>query len=85
MKFGLIVFYSYQHGVMVEKILKRNNIPVEFVPTPRSFMYSCSNSIRFGLEYKNLVKDILKRINIPYKGIYEVEKNYNGYKVVNNI
>jgi hypothetical protein len=26
-KYGLIVFYSYQHGLMAEKILKKNNIP----------------------------------------------------------
>ncbi|CAK9331091.1 DUF3343 domain-containing protein [Thermoanaerobacter kivui] len=83
MKYGLIVFYSYQHGLMTEKILKKNSIPVEFVPTPRSITNSCSHSLKFGIEYTKVIKDILQRINIPYKGIYEVEKTYSGYEVIN--
>jgi len=81
-KYGLIVFYSYQHGLMAEKMLKKNNIPVEFVPTPRSITESCSHSLKFGLESLRVVQNLLQRLNIPYKGIYEVERIPAGYKIV---
>lgn len=82
MRCAILVFYSYQHAVLCDKVLRQNNIPVEFVPTPRSIMNSCSHSLKFGLEYVNVVKLIIQRINIPYKGIYEVEKTYSGYTVI---
>lgn len=82
MKYALLVFYSYQHAILTEKMLKRNNIPIEFVATPRSIMNSCSHSLKFGLEYEKVVKEIVQRLNIPYKGIFEVEKIYSGYKVI---
>lgn len=82
MLYALLVFYSYQHAVLTEMMLKRNNIPVEFVATPRSITNSCSHSLKFGLEYEKVVKEIVQRLNIPYKGIYEVEKIYSGYKVI---
>lgn len=82
MRYGILVFYSYQHAVLCDKVLRQNNIPVEFIPTPRSIMNSCSHSLKFGLEYVNIVKLIVQRINIPYKGIYEVEKTYSGYTVI---
>lgn len=82
MLYALLVFYSYQHAVLTEAMLKRNSIPVEFVATPRSIMNSCSHSLKFGLEYEKVVKEIVQRLNIPYKGIYEVEKVYSGYRVI---
>lgn len=82
MKYGLIVFYSYQHGLMAERVLKRHNIAVEFVPTPRSISEGCSHSLKFGLESLKVVQNLLQRINVPYKGVYEVEKIPAGYKIV---
>lgn len=82
MRSAIIVFYSYQHAILCDKVLRQNKIPVEFISTPRTIMNSCSHSLKFPLEYVDVVKIIVQRINIPYKGIYEVEKVYSGYNVI---
>ncbi|MDI6604534.1 MAG: DUF3343 domain-containing protein [Thermoanaerobacteraceae bacterium] len=85
MIYAIIVFYSYQHAILCEKLLKQNNISVEFISTPKSIMNSCSHSLKFKLEYAEVVKTIVQRTSIPYKGIFKVEKEYSGYKVIGAI
>lgn len=77
----VISFESTHHAMFGEKMLKKAEIPIMVIPTPRELDKSCGISIKISDEDMEKSVEIINRYNIDIKGIYKIEKGKEVLKV----
>jgi len=77
----VISFESTHHAMFGEKMLKKSDLQIMVIPTPRELDKSCGISIKIEKEDMDSAVDIINKYNIAIKGVYEIEKNKKAIKV----
>ncbi|OPJ55440.1 DUF3343 domain-containing protein [Alkalithermobacter paradoxus] len=80
-----ISFNSTHHTIRLEKILNECNIYLRTIPTPREVTSSCGLSIVFKEEDMEIVKEKIKEFGIDYFGIFKIEKNNDGKRILTKL
>ncbi len=70
----LVVFLSNNHANYVFNELRKKGVEIEIVTTPCKISSGCSQSIRFRERSINRIKEVIKKFNVPTKGIYKLKK-----------
>lgn len=68
----LLFFLNTYDSMKCEKILRENNININIMPTPSYLTNSCGISIRFNLNSLEKILDLIKKNELNYKGIYNL-------------
>ena len=61
----LFTFETISHALQFENVLKKNNISVKMMPTPRSFTTSCGICAVVSKEDEDRVKSL--SIHVPFE------------------
>lgn len=69
----IITFDSTQHAMMAEMVLKKENIPVTLIVTPRSVTSNCGFSLLIEFSETGQLKEILINSKTPFNKIYKKE------------
>jgi biotin synthase len=73
-KYMLIISKNTTQVLLVDKLLKFNNITTEFVPTPPETGTVCAIAIKFEAQNLETVNNVLKENNIEISSILEDKK-----------
>lgn len=76
--FYLISFNSTHHAIRTEKLLEEAGMKILTLPTPREIAASCGLSIKFELEDKDKVNEIMKENSLERRGIFHITKDDSG-------
>lgn len=83
---NVITFRSTHHAIKTEKALKKENLPIKVIPTPREITASCGLSIRFEDEDQEkvfeVVNDLVENENIIIKGIYKIVRTKEKVDII---
>ncbi len=71
----VITFESTSHALRAEKVLKKAQLKVLAIPTPRHLSSNCGIAFKFPEEIKKEVRSALSKAACPFEGIYPLEKN----------
>lgn len=75
--YGVAAFWSRQHVMRFEQVLRRYGVPVSVISTPRNISMGCGLSIRFPLNRTQDVRRALREVNTSNLiGLYRAE--YDG-------
>lgn len=75
--YGVAAFRSRQQVLRFEDTLRRMGVPVRIVSTPRDISMGCGLSVRFPMEYTNMVQRAVTADNPGNLiGLYQAE--YDG-------
>lgn len=69
----IITFENVSEAMACESELKKREIQVKLIPTPRSLSTSCGISARISPKDKELVLDVLKESKIEYDVCHDME------------
>jgi hypothetical protein len=78
----LIVFDSVHHAIHSEQLLRQAGIVVEMIPTPREITASCGQSVTFGENDTESVKEVLERGKILFRGVFSVSADRRRYELL---
>lgn len=68
-----IMFPSYNSGLALEALLKREKIKYTIVPTPRELSTCCGISIMYSKEDEDRIKEIVNENSISVVGFHSLE------------
>ncbi|MBS4536978.1 DUF3343 domain-containing protein [Clostridium sp. D2Q-11] len=74
----VITFDSTHHAIKAEKEIKKEDINIKTIPTPREVSVSCGLSLKFDYIDLNRIKSIIQVNNLSISGIYKIIKKENG-------
>jgi len=78
----LIVFDSVHHAIRTERLLHEAKIVEEMIPTPREITASCGQSISFNERDLDIVRKILEREKILFRGIYSAANAHRKFELL---
>ena len=67
---GIITFFSSQHAVHAEKILKHNGFQVELIPGPKEISPNCGVALRYDYQLTETVKPLLTAANVTFEAFH---------------
>jgi hypothetical protein len=70
--YGVILFYTTSAVMRAEKMLKKENLTVKLVPTPRELSSDCGIALRFDWEHAERIETIMDAEHIEFDGIHRV-------------
>lgn len=70
-QYGLVTFYSWNHAVRAEQVLKRNEFSIDLIPAPREFTSNCGTALRFVWLERDAVEQSLESAHVPVEAIHE--------------
>lgn len=70
----VVVFEATSHALRAERVLKKANLKVYAIPTPRHLSSNCGIAFRFSEELRFSVEKSLKEAECPFEGIYPLEE-----------
>ena len=70
--YGVILFYTTSSAMRAEKALKKENLTIKLVPTPRELSSDCGIALRFDWEHAERVETTLDTENIEFDGIHRI-------------
>lgn len=74
----VITFDSTHHAIKAEKEIKKENINIKTIPTPREVSVSCGLSLKFDYMDLNRIINIIEYNDLIFSGIYKIIKKDNG-------
>jgi hypothetical protein len=74
-----ILFPSYNQGLALETILKREKIKYTIVPTPRELSTCCGISIQYNKNDEETIKNLAELNSIQIIGFHSIVKNYSDF------
>ena len=70
--YGVILFYTTSAAMRTEKILKKSDIPIKLIPTPRELSSDCGIALRFNWDNAERVKTLLKSGHVEFEAIHQL-------------
>ncbi|MHB8172252.1 MAG: DUF3343 domain-containing protein [Thermincolia bacterium] len=70
----VISFFSTQHALVGEKILKEEGMAFILIPTPREISASCGLSVKLSCSDTQSALDILAKLQITQVMVHKVKK-----------
>lgn len=77
-----ILFHNHTDGLMLEKLLKQNEIKHVIVPTPRQLSKCCGIAIKYSFEDDEKIKQIVKAHEAKVMGFHSLEKKRYEVKFI---
>lgn len=74
-----ILFSSFNYGLALESLLKKNKIRYAIVPTPRELSVCCGISIQYEKEDEENIKKLAEENSIEILGFHSIEKRYSKF------
>jgi hypothetical protein len=71
-KFGVILFNTNSSAMQAEAVLKKANVIVKMIPTPRELSSDCGISLRFDWTLKADVESLMIAMQVETAGIYPI-------------
>jgi hypothetical protein len=68
----IISFSSTNYAMQTEAVLKREQITMQIMPTPREITLSCGLSIKTSMENLDRIKQLAKEEKIQVKELYKL-------------
>ena len=75
--YAVALFYTTSAAMRAEKILKKENLNVKLIPTPRELSSDCGIALRFDGNQVETVEDLLDAAHVETAGIHRVRENAN--------
>ena len=70
--YGVVLFYTTSSAMRAEKTLRKENLTVKLVPTPRDLSSDCGIALRFDWDQAEKVESALDEARVEIEGIYEM-------------
>jgi hypothetical protein len=70
--YGVVLFYTTSSVMRAEKVLKKADINVKLIPTPRELSSDCGIALRFDWERAESIEAILDEAHVEIAGVYEI-------------
>ena len=70
---GLVTFYSSQHAVQGENVLKKAGFQVDLIPGPKEISPNCGVALSFPLGERERIAQILEENHVKYEAIHQYE------------
>jgi hypothetical protein len=70
--YGVVLFYTTSSVMRAEKVLKKADINVKLIPTPRELSSDCGIALRFDWEQAESIEAILDEAHVEIAGVYEI-------------
>lgn len=74
-----VLFYSHNHGLALEALLKKEKIKYTIVPTPRELSASCGIAVQYEEEDEKRIAKLVEDNSIKVRGFYSLEKKYADF------
>jgi len=71
-KYAVILVYSTNHAMGIERILNTEQIHCKLIPVPRQLSSDCGLCVRFQCVDKEKVVLCLDSVHIEIQGIFEI-------------
>ncbi len=71
-EYAVILVYSTNHAMRIERILNQQNIPCKLIPVPRQLSSDCGVCVRFQRADREKVIHCLNSAGIEIQGIFEI-------------
>jgi ribosomal protein L7Ae-like RNA K-turn-binding protein len=71
-----ILFKSYNHGLALEALLRKEKIKYVIVPTPRELSVSCGIAIQYDKDNEEKIRRLIEDNSINTLGFHSLEKKY---------
>ncbi|WP_054870034.1 [FeFe] hydrogenase H-cluster radical SAM maturase HydE [Caloranaerobacter sp. TR13] len=72
----ILVCSSKSQMLFSKDLLDKEGIENDLIPTPKGFGGVCTTAIKFDKKFEQKVKEIIKKNNIEYEGIYSLKDKY---------
>jgi hypothetical protein len=70
--YGVVLFYTTSSVMRAEKVLKKAEVNVKLIPTPRELSSDCGIALRFDWEQAESIEAILDEAHVEIAGVYEI-------------
>jgi len=70
--YGVVLFYTTSAAMRAEKTLKKNNLDVKLIPTPRKLSSDCGVALRFDRDQAERVRHLLGEARVETAGIHPI-------------
>jgi ribosomal protein L7Ae-like RNA K-turn-binding protein len=74
-----ILFKSYNYGLALEALLRKEKISYIIVPTPRELSVSCGIAIQYEKEDEEKISKLIEDHKINTLGFHSLEKKYTNF------
>jgi hypothetical protein len=64
-KYAVILVYTTSHAIQAERALKKADLPVKLIPTPRHLSSDCGSAIRINAMDKEASTATLEQAGVP--------------------
>lgn len=72
-EFAVILVYSTSHAIQAERVLKRANLAVKLIPTPRHLSSDCGSAVRIAAGDRERGAQVLSEAGVPLDRIEALE------------
>ncbi len=72
----ILVCTSKSQMLFSKDLLDKEGIENDLIPTPKGFGGVCTTAIKFDKKFEQKVREIIKKNNIEYEGIYSLKDKY---------
>jgi hypothetical protein len=69
---AVVLVFSTNHAIRIERILKETGIPGRLVPVPRHLSSDCGVCVRIAQTQKQTVREVLAAAQAEFVGIEDV-------------
>ena len=71
--FGVVIFHTSSAALRAEKILRREELPIKLIPTPREFSSDCGVALRFEWRSETRTRELLESAHVEIASIRALE------------
>jgi hypothetical protein len=72
--YGVVLFYTTSSAIRAEKVLKKAQVNVKLVPTPRELSSDCGIALRFDWIEAENVRTLLDTGGVEIQGIHQIQR-----------
>jgi hypothetical protein len=70
--YGVVLFYTTSAAMRAEKILRKENLAIKLIPTPRELSSDCGIALRFDWDHAEHVRTLLDSSRVEIDSIYRI-------------
>ena len=70
--YGVVLFYTTSAAMRAEKVLRKGELTVKLIPTPRELSSDCGIALRFDWDQVDNVDALLDAAGVEIAGIHQI-------------
>ena len=71
---GIVTFFSSNHAMQGEKVLKKEGFDVQLIPGPKEISPNCGVALQFNYGEKEKIAEILAKKKVKIEAIHSYHK-----------